>query len=564
MRAAEAVRLVETAQLQAFETPAIQTVELRPSLTLIQGLGQQASQMKVGSSRPDLYVISDDSPEASAISTEDRVLADVDHFNRLRGNDGKHKPWVLDEMRKNYVTGIKENAMPGAVSTTYQKYRDGNFWWLDQTEEQTARSGYKRHELPAARERVGVEVQEAISFTSKLRPGYIRLLVSPKMSRADASYKEAKKEDLADEDMVRIHMPDTDKADNIQGKFMQSVLASDIPLSAWVSLFRDPDNIFGKAVEIKDEASALSIMRACLEIEVPIERLPEGAVSIIEAVLPHVDEANRAKVAAQLAEFRTNQENLHQTAVHSGERWFQFDVSLADSLHQGYATSEIQSFIDGLAHQWDDDIAAQIQRQTTSDGRLTIERSLAAKLAVSRQNTLIVPAAVVTGNKKVLAQLSPAAAQRIYTNEMFIQTMAQDGYSNAATWAVEQRTNQVVAQQNVIAGGGCMGSGTGSFKGSGKGGSSKEGVEGADSDSDEDCPEIKNGQIVRCPHCEKIVKAKVSEDRKKIYCSNPDCKLVAPEIHAKERVSKRHQIAKYGSKMSLLGSIDPAKSGHVK
>lgn len=38
------------------------------------------------------------------------------------------------------------------------------------------------------------------------------------------------------------------------------------------------------------------------------------------------------------------------------------------------------------------------------------------------------------------------------------------------------------------------------------------------------CPEIKDGQLVKCPGCKKMVKAVVI-DRKDIYCSNPNCKL---------------------------------------
>ncbi|HVX48133.1 MAG TPA: hypothetical protein VHA05_02135 [Candidatus Saccharimonadales bacterium] len=46
-----------------------------------------------------------------------------------------------------------------------------------------------------------------------------------------------------------------------------------------------------------------------------------------------------------------------------------------------------------------------------------------------------------------------------------------------------------------------------------------------------DCPEIKNGQTTKCPHCKKIVQAIVpAGDKSKIYCSNKKCKLAAPGL----------------------------------
>ncbi|HTB48668.1 MAG TPA: hypothetical protein VK712_01150 [Verrucomicrobiae bacterium] len=48
-----------------------------------------------------------------------------------------------------------------------------------------------------------------------------------------------------------------------------------------------------------------------------------------------------------------------------------------------------------------------------------------------------------------------------------------------------------------------------------------------------DCPEVKDGQITRCPHCKKIVRA-IVPDRESIYCSNKKCKLAAPDLAAKK------------------------------
>ncbi len=48
-----------------------------------------------------------------------------------------------------------------------------------------------------------------------------------------------------------------------------------------------------------------------------------------------------------------------------------------------------------------------------------------------------------------------------------------------------------------------------------------------------DCPEIKDGQRVRCPHCRKEVRA-IVPDKESIYCSNKECKLAAPDLAHKD------------------------------
>lgn len=45
---------------------------------------------------------------------------------------------------------------------------------------------------------------------------------------------------------------------------------------------------------------------------------------------------------------------------------------------------------------------------------------------------------------------------------------------------------------------------------------------------DEDCPEIKDGDIVPCPSCKRKVRA-IVPSREEIYCSNEDCKLALPD-----------------------------------
>jgi len=52
---------------------------------------------------------------------------------------------------------------------------------------------------------------------------------------------------------------------------------------------------------------------------------------------------------------------------------------------------------------------------------------------------------------------------------------------------------------------------------------------GSSGDSENSCPEVKDGQETNCPYCKKRVKA-IVKDREKIYCSNSRCEAAAPEI----------------------------------
>ncbi|HUD10531.1 MAG TPA: hypothetical protein VMR28_02540, partial [Candidatus Saccharimonadales bacterium] len=269
------------------------------------------------------------SPELQGVGIE-HYLTEVDHLDRLRRPDGSHDLATLIGVRQNLVPAIKEAAIPHAVSTTHQEYRDGDFWWLDQTGVDVARSGYRFHRYPMAVARVQVEIAEADDVNKNLRPGIIKVFLSPKMTRKDAPYSVAKQEHLADDDMLRIHMLDIDEYGNTRGKYMQSLMVRGIPLDAWVRMLSDPGNIFGKAFNIEDEASALSVMKLHQELELPETALPEGVISLVEAVLPYADSETQIVLQEQLALFRCNQAELHRQAENIADRWLAFEVELAD------------------------------------------------------------------------------------------------------------------------------------------------------------------------------------------------------------------------------------------
>ena len=449
-------------------------------------------------------------------------LSEVDHLNRFRNTDGSHNSAAIAGVRQNLIPATKEAAMPYAISTTYQEYRDGTYWWLDQTPEQVAASGYRFHEHPAALARVDIEVEEA-QDTNDLKPGIIKVFLSPRMSPKDATYEVAKHEHLADDDMIRIHMVDMGEYGQPRGKFMQSVLARRIPLSAWVAMLRDPHNIFGKAIEIEDEESALSVMKIYRQLELPEAALPKGVVSIIEAVLPYADTAAQVKIREELMLFETDQQELHRKAESIAERWLHFEQELADSVFAGFATESIQRFIRGLALEWNDEMAREVMGNTRADGSIKMTRSLAAKLEASKRNTLWVSGGVITGNQRILKQLAPDIVQQIYVNEMFMQTALRAGGTVQELEQADVESSRVVAQQNVTAGGGCPGSGNGFF------GSLTQKSEAGQGSHEKKCKEVKDGQSVKCPGCKKQVHA-IVPNRETIYCSNPKCNLAAPHL----------------------------------
>ena len=62
-----------------------------------------------------------------------------------------------------------------------------------------------------------------------------------------------------------------------------------------------------------------------------------------------------------------------------------------------------------------------------------------------------------------------------------------------------------------------------------------DGLEGGNSKQEAfggSCPEVKDGQLTKCPHCKQMVKA-IVPDRKTIYCSNEKCKLASPKLSQK-------------------------------
>jgi hypothetical protein len=440
-----------------------------------------------------------------------RYLSEVDHINRYRSRLTRIvDPVVLKGIKENLIPAVKEGAISHAVSTTYQERAGEDYMWLDQTHQDVARSGYTFHNHPEALKRVDIEVDEADDIAQNLRPGFIKVLLSPKMSRHDATYKDAQNEHLADDDMVRIHMIDQATDGTIRGKYMQSLLVRNVPLEAWVNMLADPTNIFGKSITVRDELSATAVMEVHRELELPEKTLPEGVISLVEAVLPYADPEAQKSISAQLELFRCDQQELHTKAEIIANRWLDFEVELADSLHLGSATPIIQDFLRDLADEWSTDFLKQIWTHTSTDGSIRMDRQFAVDIERSRRNTLWVKAGVITGNEDIIKQMSPQAVAAVRSNEAEIYAMIAAGRTAEEIRYKEAAGNKVAAKENIKAGGGCPGVDSGAF------GGSKEEGDGVKSDDEwhggkkfynakcRSCKEVK-AEIGACHICEDCV-----------------------------------------------------------
>jgi hypothetical protein len=243
-----------------------------------------------------------------------------------------------------------------------------------------------------------------------------------------------------------------------------SLLVRDVPLSAWVSMLRDPQNIFGKAFEIRDEQSALPVMELFRELELPEEAVPHGPVSLLEAVLPYIEDAeSKASVEYQIGRFLQDQAKYAEVATARAKEWLQFEKELADSLHSGWATPAIEGFIGSLQHQWGDDDLALIKGHDM-DGQYAMSRGLAARLEKAKQNLLHGIAAVETGNDKVMEQMDEAQARELQEQITFLRILEASGVSAEEIAMQQASLNRTVAQHNLVVGGGCAGENRAKFK----------------------------------------------------------------------------------------------------
>lgn len=397
------------------------------------------------------------------IPVDERGLTEIDHLIEIRLTDGSYESNKLEDLLQNLTTAVQEAAMPFAVSRTEHEIivnpetNKQTFMWLGKTAVENAMSGYDFHVSDAARDRVDVEVAEAHHDEETLKPGFASIFLSPRMSEADAPYDVAKQEHLADEDSVRVSWLDGNK------RILESLLVRDVPLKAWVAMLEDENCIFGRAINIENPASALSIMKIYGELELPLEELPKGPVSLVESVLPYIEDGELANsVAYQLERYHGDQEDMRRKAESIAERWLKFEEELANSLINNFATPAIREFIYSLQHQWGEEDLRVIRQHELGNTKVSMTRKLSAVLEAAKRNMLWAPAAVITNNPEVLNQLDATTARKIYDNEMVLQLVWHNGQNFTA---LEAQNNRLVASENIKVGGGCPGDSDPNFAG---------------------------------------------------------------------------------------------------
>jgi hypothetical protein len=404
-----------------------------------------------------------------------RLLTEVAHFLRYMDPNGTVPNDVFEAVLLNRKTAISEIAMPYAVTTTEHEVvertneagrRERVIMWLGKTAIEVAESGYHYHFSPEAYKRVAIEVAEARHAQQTLRAGIAQAFISPRMSVADASQDIAKAEHLHTDDSLRVSIALTDAAGNVIGRRLQSVLVRDIPLAAWVAMLQDPDNIFGKAFILRDTRSATSIMELFAGMELPEDKLPEGPVTLVEAVLPYVKDAQtQEKVKHQLKRFRGSQELYEREADWAGREWAEFDLELAHSIRTGWATDPIRFFLLQNASAWTGDSLRTIEGHCLGDGQYIMSTELAALIARGKQKLIGDRLSVVTDNEAAIKEVTKQDRQRILANHEALVRARMLGADAAYIRSLEQQQYRLLHEQKIDSGGGCPGKVKNAFDG---------------------------------------------------------------------------------------------------
>lgn len=414
------------------------------------------------------------SNEQYAVPVNERTLIDVDLINDNRSPDGSFDELFLAESRQNYYSAVIEIGMQYSIATTEhpvayiqeEERLRRTFMSLGKTAVQAAESGFMFHVHESALARVPVEVSEARDHEENLMPGKTKVAISPRISPKDGDYEEAKAENLADQDAIRITRAKVDEQGEVVARQMESILVRDVPLNAWVALLKDPNNIFGRAVVVEDEESALAVMKTHAELEIPDDQLPGGPIDILREVYRYItdDEASR-RVAMHIQNFEIrDHEDLTRKAYNIATRWQRFDIALADSLREGVATGEIQAFVYRFQDMWNEEDLDLIDERQLTDGRIIMDRRLAARIAHARQNTLLTTAGVLSRDEEVIAQMDPKIVVSVLEKEDAVQIFQDAGASYDQFFALEYESALLIATQNVQIGGGCAGDRDGNFR----------------------------------------------------------------------------------------------------
>lgn len=410
-----------------------------------------------------------DDPEAS---NDSFYLSDVDHLIAGRIGERCYDPSVLEAVLVDRITAVEEAAMPYRVSETVQwtdyrydqaRRKQRVFMWLGKTALDVAMSGRTFYVGDAAMLRNDIEIKEAVHNQETLQPGRTQVFISPRMSGSDGSEQEAKANHVYHDDAIRTATAIVDYRGNVIGCLRKSLLVRDVPLEAWVAMLRDPDNLFGRPIDVRDEHSALSVMEQFAEMELPDELLPNGPVTIVEAVSKYIkDPTTRLSVEYQAAQYMQNQDTYKRVAEARARQWLDFDIELTESLHNEWATPKIRNFIYSLQHQWSAENLKVIE-SNMFDSEIYMTRRLAGILEKAKANLLTGISAIETGNESVLQQIGLESSENLRQQIEFIDTLRSAGVSESELMAVEAQLYRNVASENISTEGGCMGENRSAF-----------------------------------------------------------------------------------------------------
>lgn len=396
-----------------------------------------------------------------------RLLTEAHALLEHLDENGNVPPKVEQAVKQNLQTAMAEISMPYAVTTTehtveYVEQISGSpkrvITWLGKHAVALAAGGKEFHFSEPAFARVDVETQEARRTEEMLSAGIAQVFISPKMSRRDASFELAKAEHLAEDDSIRVSTAITDEYGKVTGRKMQSLLVRDIPLEAWEAMLHDSQNIFGKAFVLRMSGSALSVMELFSQLDLPEGALPNGPVSIVEAVLPYiVDDLARQKVRQQVLRFTADQKLYADEAARGAEQWYDFELELARSLKSGEATYALQQLIAVQQHDWSDADLAIINARAEGDMQYKVDDTLAAVLEKRKRLLLGRVAAVTTKNDQATAKISEAEKQAILRQHHDILRAQAAGMQQAHIMQLQSNLDRQLARTNIKVGGGCVG-----------------------------------------------------------------------------------------------------------
>ncbi len=396
-----------------------------------------------------------------------RLLTERDHFLEHMDADGNVPAEVFDAVAQNRETAASEIAMPYAVTITEHEVveredetgkRERAIMWLGRTALDVAASGYKYHFSKAAHKRVPIEESEARRAQDALRPGVAQVFFSPKMTPYDASEAVAKAEHLHADDAIRVSTAIVNAQGEVVGRKLQSLLVRDIPFSAWMAMLQDSGNIFDKDFPLRGTQSATSVMELFADMDLPEDRLPEGPVTLVEAVLPYIgDELARQKVKHQLKRFRSDQKQYALEARAAGKQWAMFDLELARSSRQRYATDSLRFFIMQNAGAWTDESLTTIEACQLGSTQYKMTEELAALLARAKQKLVGDELAVATDNDRATKGISREALHQIKAIHQEILYAREVGVDYGYLRVLEQRQNRLLQRQTIHSGGGCIG-----------------------------------------------------------------------------------------------------------